>query len=221
MSYLSKLLSTPLLSTLLSTLLPTMLLFSQLVFASSTAQAAEPSQTTNQSQAADQNQPATAPKVLLATNMGEIVIELNPTAAPISVANFLSYVDAGFYSETQFHRVIKDFMIQGGGFDKNMRKKQTRNPIKNEAKNGLKNIKGSLAMARTSIVDSATSQFFINLSDNQFLDHGSRDFGYAVFGQVIKGMDVVERIGQQRTTVKQGMRDVPAKPIYIKSVTRL
>lgn len=164
--------------------------------------------------------PATT-KVLLTTNKGEIVFELEPTKAPISVANFLEYVDAGFYNNTTFHRVIKGFMIQGGGFDLSFKKKSTRTAIKNEAKNGLKNIRGSIAMARTQVVDSATSQFFINLDDNSFLDHGVRDFGYAVFGQVIKGMDIVDQIAATPTTVKHRMRDVPETALFIKEAKRL
>src|SRR6218665_2417985 len=124
---------------------------------------------------------AEKPHVLLTTSLGEIEVELDDAKAPISVANFLAYVDKGFYSKTVFHRVIPGFMVQGGGFDTDMRQKNTQSPIKNEADNGLHNVRGTLAMARTGVVDSATSQFFINQKDNAFLDHGGRDFGYAVF----------------------------------------
>lgn len=156
-------------------------------------------------------------KVLLKTSAGDIVLELNRERAPISVDNFLSYANSKHYDGTIFHRVIKDFMVQGGGMDENMRMKPMLNPIKNEAKNGLKNVRGSIAMARTSVVDSATSQFFINVKDNTFLDHGSRDYGYAVFGEVIQGMDVVDNIGKTKTT----SGDVPVTPIIINSVSVL
>lgn len=154
--------------------------------------------------------------VVLTTSLGDITIELNAEKAPISVKNFLDYVDAHFYDGTIFHRVIKGFMIQGGGFTPDMQQKSTRPPIRNEADNGLKNVRGSLAMARTSIKDSATAQFFINLVDNSFLDHGSRDFGYAVFGQVVQGMEVVDKIA----AVQTGSGDVPREPVLLKSVTR-
>lgn len=157
------------------------------------------------------------PRVLLATNLGEIEIELAQDKAPISVQNFLAYVDSGHYNATIFHRVIADFMIQGGGFDGAMRQKSTRAPIKNEADNGLRNERGTVAMARTSARDSATSQFFINQKDNAFLDHGSRDFGYAVFGKVVRGMEVVDRIAQVRT----GQGDAPLQTVEIISAKRL
>jgi peptidyl-prolyl cis-trans isomerase A (cyclophilin A) len=153
-------------------------------------------------------------EVVIETNMGKIEVELNAEKAPISVANFVQYMESGYYNGTIFHRVIKDFMVQGGGFDKNMQKKTTLPSIKNEAKNGLKNDRGTLAMARTGVVDSATSQFFINQKDNDFLNHGDRDYGYAVFGKVTKGMDVVDAIARVRT--KSG--DVPVNPIILKSV---
>jgi peptidyl-prolyl cis-trans isomerase A (cyclophilin A) len=133
-------------------------------------------------------------KVLLSTNYGDIAIELEADRAPVSVENFLNYIEQGLYKDTIFHRVIPGFMIQGGGMAKDMTQKKTNPPIKNEAKNGLLNLRGTLAMARTSDKDSATSQFFINLADNHFLDHGSRDFGYAVFGRVYQGMDIVDKI---------------------------
>jgi peptidyl-prolyl cis-trans isomerase A (cyclophilin A) len=152
--------------------------------------------------------------VIIETNMGKIEVELNAEKAPISVANFLQYVESGHYNNTIFHRVINNFMVQGGGFDKHMRQKPTQAMIKNEAKNGLKNDRGTLAMARTGVVDSATSQFFINHKDNDFLNHGGRDYGYAVFGKVTKGMDVVDAIARVRT--KSG--DVPVNPVVIKMI---
>jgi peptidyl-prolyl cis-trans isomerase A (cyclophilin A) len=157
---------------------------------------------------------------VLSTNQGEITIELNQAKAPVSVKNFLDYADAGFYTNTILHRVIPGFMIQGGGFTLKMQKKPTKAPIKNEAQNGLSNKRGTIAMARTSVVDSATSQFFINLSDNTFLDHGVRDFGYAVFGKVISGMDIVDKIGRVKTARAAGHSNVPVDPVIIKSVTR-
>jgi len=158
------------------------------------------------------------PKVLFKTNMGDIELELDQEKAPISVENFLSYVSEGFYTDVIFHRVIPKFMIQGGGFTKEMKRKEVKDPIKNEAKNGLKNERGTICYARTNIVDSATSEFFINLVDNTFLDHGVRDYGYAVFGKVTKGMDVLDKIGKVKTkTLSNGMGDVPVKPIIILS----
>jgi peptidyl-prolyl cis-trans isomerase A (cyclophilin A) len=152
--------------------------------------------------------------LVIETSMGKIEVELNPELAPISVANFMQYVDSGYYNGTIFHRVINNFMVQGGGFDKFMQKKTTLPTIKNEAKNGLKNDRGTLAMARTGVVDSASSQFFINHKDNDFLNHGGRDYGYAVFGKVTKGMDVVDAIARVQT--KAG--DVPVNPVAIKTV---
>ncbi len=134
--------------------------------------------------------------VIMKTSKGEIHIELDAEAAPLSVENFLQYVDDGFYDGTVFHRVVPGFVIQGGGFVADGTQKKTRPPIKNEAENGLKNDRGTLSMARTSVVDSATSQFFVNLVDNDFLNHGTRDFGYAVFGRVTEGMDVVDAIAE-------------------------
>lgn len=165
--------------------------------------------------------PANKPHVLLDTDMGQIEVELDADKAPISTKNFLSYVDRGRYNGTQFHRVIPGFMVQGGGYDRNMNEKQTESPIKNEADNGLKNVTGTLAMARTADVNSATSQFFINVNDNAFLDHGGRDFGYAVFGKVVKGMDVVTNIVQSDTTTRGGMQNVPTNPIMIKTAKRI
>jgi cyclophilin family peptidyl-prolyl cis-trans isomerase len=159
-------------------------------------------------------------KVLMKTSMGDITLSLDPQKAPKSVENFLQYAKDGFYDGTIFHRVIKDFMIQGGGFSADMNKKQTRDPIENEAKNGLKNKKGTIAMARTSAPHSATAQFFINHKDNSFLDYPSRDgWGYAVFGKVTEGMDVVNAIAEQPTGVTNGMRDVPRTAITIEKVS--
>ena len=164
------------------------------------------------------------PLVLIDTSYGQFTIELNEAKAPKTVANFLAYVDARHYEGTIFHRVIKDFMIQGGNFSAEMVPKKTRPPIMNEAHNGLKNQRGTIAMARTGVVDSATSQFFINLKDNDFLDHRDksvRGYGYAVFGKVVKGMDVVDKIGVAPTHTFKRFRDVPVEPVVIKSVTRV
>ena len=165
--------------------------------------------------------PDKRPHVLLTTSMGEIELELKADKAPISVANFLSYVDSGYYDNTVFHRVIPNFMIQGGGFTADMEQKKTQPAITNEADNGLLNRRGSVAMARTNVVDSATSQFFINSRDNDFLNNGARDFGYAVFATVVKGMDVVDRISDVSTGRQGGMGDVPLKPVMILSAKRL
>ena len=158
--------------------------------------------------------PAKTVDLIIVTSMGKIEVELNAEKAPISVANFLQYVESGHYNGTIFHRVINNFMVQGGGFDNHMRQKPTLPMIKNEAKNGLRNDRGTLAMARTGVVDSATSQFFFNHKDNDFLNHGGRDYGYAVFGKVTKGMDVVDAIARVRT--KSG--DVPVNPVAIKVI---
>jgi peptidyl-prolyl cis-trans isomerase B (cyclophilin B) len=155
------------------------------------------------------------------TSMGNVTIELFKEKAPISVKNFLSYVKDGYYDGLTFHRVIPTFMIQGGGMDAEMQPKKTKFAIKNEASNGLKNMRGTLAMARTAVVDSATSQFFINVADNTFLDYkGKRpeDFGYAVFGQVVEGMDVVDAIKTVKTGNKGGHGDVPVEPVFINSM---
>ena len=160
------------------------------------------------------------PVVVLNTSLGEITLELDADKAPISVENFLQYVDAGHFDGTIFHRVIDGFMIQGGGFAPGMKQKPTREPIKNEADNGLQNDRGTIAMARTSDKDSATAQFFINLKDNDFLNHGGRDFGYAVFGRVSDGMDVVDRIAKVKTTRKGPHGDVPADDVVIESAKR-
>ncbi len=158
------------------------------------------------------------PIVVLKTNYGDIYIELYPDKAPITVENFLIYVKEGFYNGLIFHRVIPNFVIQGGGFDKDMKpRKPTHPPIKNESDNGLSNLRGTIAMARTSDPDSASSQFFINLRDNTFLDYGRtpQKWGYAVFGKVIKGMDVVDKISTVKTTIKPPYRDVPVEPVII------
>ena len=157
--------------------------------------------------------------ITISTSHGDIVIELFEETAPISCENFRQYVNDGFFDESIFHRVIPNFMIQGGGFTSDMSQKETRAPIKNEADNGEKNVRGTLAMARTQVVDSATAQFFINLKDNAFLDHGDRDFGYAVFGKVTEGMDVVDAIAAVPTGNHGGHADVPLEPVVMTKVT--
>jgi peptidyl-prolyl cis-trans isomerase B (cyclophilin B) len=164
------------------------------------------------------------PRVVLETSEGKITVELWADKAPLTAKNFLRYVDEKFYDGTIFHRVIDNFMIQGGGMTGDMKPKSTHEPIKNEAAVDLKNDRGTIAMARTQIVDSATSQFFINVKDNDFLNHRDktpRGFGYAVFGKVVAGMDVVDRIKKVKTTTAGPHRDVPATPVVIKSVRRL
>lgn len=161
------------------------------------------------------------PVVIIETSMGDITMELNAGRAPVSVENFLGYVKAGFYDGTIFHRVIASFMIQGGGFTPDMTKKPVKDPIKNEAQNGLRNRKYTVAMARTNEVDSATAQFFINTKDNSFLDNKgttARDYGYAVFGKIVDGMDIVDAIDKVKTTTKSGFSDVPAEPVMIKTI---
>lgn len=161
------------------------------------------------------------PQVVMETSKGTVKIELFKDKAPISVRNFLSYVKEGYYDGLIFHRVIKTFMVQGGGMDADMQPKKTKFAIKNEANNGLSNKRGTLAMARTSIVDSATSQFFINVVDNAFLDYKGKSpdmFGYAVFAQVIEGMDVVDAIKEVKTGSKGGHSDVPVEPVFINSI---
>jgi peptidyl-prolyl cis-trans isomerase B (cyclophilin B) len=158
------------------------------------------------------------PAVEVATNHGTFVIQLDPAKAPMSVENFLAYVDAKHYDGTIFHRVIDGFMVQGGGFDKDMRQKATNPPIKNEADNGLKNDKYTVAMARTQVPDSASSQFFINVKDNAFLNHTAKNvqgWGYAVFGKVVEGQDVVDRIKKVPTGNVRGMGDVPLEAVVI------
>ena len=159
--------------------------------------------------------------VLMKTSKGEIVLELNREKAPISVKNFLSYTDKKFYDETIFHRVMSTFMIQGGGFTVDMQKKPTDPPIKNEWKNGLKNVRGSIAMARTSAPDSATCQFFINVVDNSMLDQPRGGAAYAVFGKVVAGMDVVDAIRDTPTENKGRFANVPVEPVIIRMVSRL
>jgi cyclophilin family peptidyl-prolyl cis-trans isomerase len=156
--------------------------------------------------------------ITIVTTHGDIVIELFEEKAPISSENFKQYATDGHFADTVFHRVIPNFMIQCGGMTADLSSKQTRDPIKNEAANGEKNARGTLAMARTGAVDSATSQFFINLNDNAFLDHGDRDYGYAVFGKVVDGMDVVDAIGGVATGNQGGHSDVPMDPIMITEV---
>jgi peptidyl-prolyl cis-trans isomerase B (cyclophilin B) len=164
------------------------------------------------------------PQVALDTNMGRIVIELNQEKAPATVANFIEYVKSGQYDGTIFHRVIDGFMIQGGGFDKDMRQKPTRAPIQNEADNGLTNDAGTIAMARTSDPHSASAQFFINVKNNSFLNHtgkSTQGWGYAVFGRVVEGMDVVNKIKGVRTANFGGHGDVPTSPIVIEKAVLL
>ena len=160
----------------------------------------------------------TPTKVKLTTSLGDIVIQLNSEKAPVSAANFLTYVQEGFYNGTIFHRIIPDFMAQGGGFDTSFNQKEVHAPIKNEADNGLKNTRGTLAMARTNVPDSATAQFFINYKDNGFLNHTGKNasgWGYAVFGEVIEGMDVVDKMASQPTGNRGGHQDVPKTDIVI------
>ena len=158
--------------------------------------------------------------VIFSTSMGDITIELLSEEAPVTAKNFLDYVDAKFFDGTIFHRVIPGFMIQGGGFTEDMNQKPTQAPIKNEADNGVKNTRGTLSMARTSDINSATTQFFINLKDNEFLDHGTRDFGYAVFARVVEGMDVVDKIAGVKTGNKGPHSDVPMEPVVTNTARR-
>ena len=197
------------------TLTSTLAMLSILLFSVVTAQAADP---------AAKPSPGKNPSVVMKTSQGEITIELDQLQAPISVKNFFDYVDAKHYDGTIFHRVIPGFMIQGGGFTPNMQQKPTKAPIKNEAGNGLKNLTGTVAMARTGIVDSATSQFFINVADNAQLNHRDESpagFGYAVFGKVTAGMDVVKKIEGVKTTARPPHEKVPETPVVIESVTRV
>jgi cyclophilin family peptidyl-prolyl cis-trans isomerase len=155
------------------------------------------------------------------TSLGAFTLELDAEKAPVSVENFLSYVDDGFFDGLIFHRVIPGFMIQGGGMLPDMSQKKNKSPIKNEATNGLKNDRGTIAMARTNEINSATSQFFINLSDNEFLNHSPGNYGYAVFGKVVEGMDTIDLIARERTTRRKGHDDVPATDIVITSAKRV
>ncbi|HEX9777197.1 MAG TPA: peptidylprolyl isomerase [Geopsychrobacteraceae bacterium] len=167
---------------------------------------------------------AAGERVVMETSLGTITLELFSDKAPVTVKNFLGYIDRQFYDGTVFHRVIDNFMIQGGGFDQQLQKKAVEAAIANEADNGLKNDKGTLAMARTAVVDSATSQFFINLKDNDFLNHrgkSSQGYGYTVFGRVVAGMEVVEKIGKV-ATVRKGMhQNLPQPPVVLKSLRRV
>lgn len=166
--------------------------------------------------------PSSTPRVVVETNLGDIVIELYADKAPITVNNFLQYVDEKHYDNTLFHRVIPNFMIQGGGFVPGLKEKKTREPIKNEGKNGLKNERGSIAMARTANPDSATAQFFINVVNNRSLDPGGLDpHGYCVFGKVVSGMDVVDRIAQAPAGQQGGHGDVPMPDVVIRSMRRV
>jgi len=174
---------------------------------------------------AAQDKPAAQPVVLVKTSLGSFKVELWPDKAPITVKNFLTYTDEKFYDGTIFHRVIPNFMIQGGGFTADMQQKRTHDPIKNEARADVKNLRGTIAMARTNVVDSATAQFFINVKDNDFLDHKDdsvRGFGYCVFGKVIEGMDVVDKIKAVKTgAVRPFAEDAPLESVVIESITRV
>jgi cyclophilin family peptidyl-prolyl cis-trans isomerase len=158
--------------------------------------------------------------VIFETSHGNFTVELFAEEAPVTVENFLRYVDDGHFDGTIFHRIVPGFVIQGGGLTAEFANKKTREPISNEAKNGLKNTRGSLSMARTSDINSATSQFFVNLSDNAFLDHGPRDYGYAVFGRVTDGMDVIDKIAAVRTGRRKGYQDAPLEDVVITSARR-
>ena len=152
------------------------------------------------------------------TSLGDFTIEFFEKEAPLSVANFKSYIDEGYFDGTIFHRIVPGFVIQGGGFTEDMTQKKTKSPVKNEADNGLKNKRGTLSMARTNDINSATSQFFVNLKDNDFLDHSRGNFGYAVFAKVTGGMDVVDKIAAVATGRKKGFDDVPVEAVTMKSV---
>ena len=161
------------------------------------------------------------PVVVISTSLGDVTVELFKDKAPVSVENFLGYATEGFYPGTIFHRVVSGFVVQGGGFTETMAEKATRGPIQNEATNGLRNVRGTVAMARTQSLRSATSQFFFNVSSNADLDHvgfSPRDFGYAVFGRVLSGMEVVDRISKVPTRATAGMDDVPVEPVTITAV---
>jgi peptidyl-prolyl cis-trans isomerase A (cyclophilin A) len=155
------------------------------------------------------------------TTLGDFTVELFEKEAPISAANFLAYIDDEFFDSTIFHRIVPGFVIQGGGFTEDMSQKRTKDTIKNEADNGLKNKRGTLSMARTSDINSATSQFFVNLKDNDFLDNSRGNFGYAVFAKVTEGMDVVDKIAAVETGRKKGFDDVPLDAVIMKSVRRI
>ena len=171
---------------------------------------------------AQSKNPSKNPQVTFETTVGNFTLELYPDKAPVTVKNFLTYVEEGFYEDTIFHRVIGNFMAQGGGFDAKMKQKKTHKPIKNEADNGLKNDVGTVAMARTNDPDSASSQFFINFKNNDFLNHRDKStngWGYCVFGKVVEGMDVVAKMGKVKTVTVGPFRDVPKEPIVVKKVT--
>jgi peptidyl-prolyl cis-trans isomerase A (cyclophilin A) len=176
---------------------------------------------------ASNSTPAPLPKnvrVALKTSLGDIELELNTEKAPITVQNFLQYIESGFYNDTLFHRTIPKFMIQGGGFTKGMVEKKAQSPIKNEADNGLLNLRGAVGMARNQMVNSATSQFFINVVDNPYLDHRAniaRDFGYCVFGKVTKGMEVVDKIANVPSTTIGVYRNVPKQDVVILETKRI
>jgi peptidyl-prolyl cis-trans isomerase A (cyclophilin A) len=155
------------------------------------------------------------------TTLGEFTVELFEKEAPVTVANFLKYIDDGFFDGTIFHRIVPGFVIQGGGFTEDMSQKRTHPTIKNEADNGLKNARGTLSMARTNDINSATSQFFVNLMDNDALDHKRGNFGYAVFGKVTEGMEVIDQIASVETGRRKGHEDVPLEAVIMTSVRRL
>ncbi len=155
------------------------------------------------------------------TTLGEFTVELFEKEAPVTVANFLKYIEDGFFDGTIFHRIVPGFVIQGGGFTEDMSQKRTHPTIKNEADNGLKNERGTLSMARTNDINSATSQFFVNLKDNDFLDHKRGNFGYAVFGKVTRGMEVIDQIASVETARRKGHEDVPLEAVIMTSVRRL
>jgi cyclophilin family peptidyl-prolyl cis-trans isomerase len=155
------------------------------------------------------------------TTLGNFTVELFGDKAPVSAENFLKYVDEGFFDGTVFHRIVPGFVIQGGGFTEDMSQKKNHPPIKNEADNGVKNTRGTLSMARTNDINSATSQFFVNLKDNDFLDHTRGNFGYAVFGKVTEGMDVIDKIAAVKTGRRKGFEDVPVDPVVMTSVRRV
>jgi peptidyl-prolyl cis-trans isomerase A (cyclophilin A) len=155
------------------------------------------------------------------TSLGDFTIELFEKDAPLSAANFLKYIEDEFFDGTIFHRIVPGFVIQGGGFTEDMEQKKTHPPVKNEADNGRKNARGTLSMARTNDINSATSQFFVNLKDNDFLDHSRGNFGYAVFGRVTEGMDVIDKIAAVETGRRRGFDDVPVEAVIMKSVRRI
>jgi peptidyl-prolyl cis-trans isomerase A (cyclophilin A) len=170
--------------------------------------------------ATDSSLKSASTKIVFDTSLGSFTIELFPKEAPLSTENFLKYADDGHFDGTIFHRVIPGFVIQGGGLTGDMQQKKTRAPVKNEAKNGMKNTRGTLSMARTNEVDSATSQFFVNLVDNKFLDHQPGNYGYAVFGKVVEGMDVIDKIAAVETGRRKGHDDVPEDDITVNSAKR-